>query len=698
MKTDNLPYLFNPQTVAVVGASRNPNSIGREILKNILDLNFQGRVYPVNPNAYSVNSLRCYESLSAIPDTIDLVIVVVPASLVKEVMLEAVKVGAKAAVIITAGFKEIGGKGVELEAEIHEIAKSGNIRVVGPNCMGILNGHEPYLNATFAPVKPLPGEIGFISQSGALGVVVMKYATQLKLGFSKFVSLGNKMDVNANHMLEHFMNDDNTKIILGYLESFSDPGNFAYVARRASKQKPILIVKSGRTPQGARAASSHTGALAGQEHVVSAAMKGSGIIRVNSVKELFDSAIGFLKAPLPKGKRVAILTNSGGPGTLATDTLISLGMELAEFEKETVEKLKKVIPPEASPNNPVDLIASANAKRYQETLKILLEDENVDSVLLIFVPPLMIQAIEVAQAVNPIIKQSDKPVLGCFMGRDVIRESDLDVDFPIFDFPESAARVLKDMYTYYNWKTAPIEEMEVLVKGKAVKEKVSKILSTGEKGKLLDPQLTQKILELYGLRFPESKIVFSSDELLAEAKRIGFPIVAKIASSKIEHKTDAGGVVLDIRNFEELIDAWLQIQKVYDKFKIDEKERGVLVQRYYQSGIELAMGSTFDKQFGNVLMIGSGGILIELLKDVVFRLAPITRSDAESMIQQLRGYPLLLGFRGEPAADIDALVDALLRVNQLIVDHPEIKELDINPILALPKGIPPVILDARITL
>ncbi|RMG24586.1 MAG: CoA-binding protein [Methanobacteriota archaeon] len=696
--TDNIHYLFNPRTVAIVGASRNPNSIGREILKNILELNFEGRVYPVNPNAYSVNSLRCYESLSAIPDQIDLAIIVVPAKYVKEVMEEAVSLGVKAAVIITAGFKEIGEKGAQLEAEIAEIARKGGMRVVGPNCMGILNGHAPYLNATFAPVKPLPGNIGFISQSGALGVVIMKYATQLKLGFSKFVSLGNKMDVNANHMLQLFMNDDDTKVILGYLEAFSDPGNFSSVARAASKKKPILMVKSGRTPQGARAASSHTGALAGQEYVVSAAMKGSGIIRVNSVKELFDSAIGFLKAPLPKGKRVAILTNSGGPGTLATDTLISLGMEIAELTESTLEKLRKVIPPEASPLNPVDLIASANAERYKETLKILLEDENVDSVILIFVPPLMIQAMEVAQAVNPIIKASEKPVLGCFMGRDIIRESDLDVDFPIFDFPESAARVLKDMYTYYQWRETPIEEPVRLVKDQKSIKRVATLLKKGNPGELLDPRFTQEIFELYGLRFPETKIVYTSDDLLAEAKKIGFPVVVKVASPKIEHKTDAGGVFLDIRNFEELIDAWLSIQDVYDRNKVPEEDRPVMVQKFYQSGVELAMGSTFDRQFGNVLMIGSGGILIELLKDVVFRLAPISRRDAEEMITQIRGYPLLLGFRGEPPSDIEALIDALLRVNQLVVDHPQIKEIDINPILALPKGQKPVILDARITL
>ncbi len=696
--TDGMQYLFNPKTVAIVGASRNPNSIGREILKNILELNFEGRVYPVNPKAYSVNSLRCYESLSAIPDSVDLVIIVVPAKYVKNIMEEAVSLGVKAAVIITAGFKEIGGAGAKLEKEIAEIAKKGGMRVVGPNCMGILNAHEPYLNATFAPVKPLPGKIGFISQSGALGVVIMKYATQLKLGFSKFVSLGNKMDVNANDMLKLFMDDKDTKVILGYLEAFSDPGNFASVAKAASKKKPILMVKSGRTPQGARAASSHTGALAGQEYVVSAAMKGSGIIRVNSVKELFDSAIGFLKAPLPKGNRVAILTNSGGPGTLATDTLISLGMEIAELSEETLEKLKKVIPPEASPLNPVDLIASADAKRYKETLEILLADENVDSVILIFVPPLMIQAIEVAQAINPIVQASDKPVLGCFMGRDVIREQDLNVDYPIFDFPESAARVLKDMYSYYQWKITPIEEPERLVTDKSSLKEVSRILKKSKGMGLLDPINTQKVLELYGLKFPESKIVKTSDELFSHAKKIGFPVVVKIASSKIEHKTDAGGVFLDIRNFEELIDAFLSIQKVYDKFSIPKEERTVLVQKYYQSGVELAMGSTFDRQFGNVLMIGSGGILIELLKDVVFRLAPISRSDAVEMIHQLRGYPLLLGFRGQPPSDIDALVDALLRINQLVWDNPEIKELDINPILALPKGQNPIILDARITL
>ena len=700
--TEDLNYLFYPKTIAVVGVSRKEKSIGREILKNLIEFGFDGRIYPINPSAFAINSIRCYPSLTAIPEeTLDLAIIVVPSKYVKPVIEEAVTKSVRAAVIITAGFREVGQKGKELEESIAQICKDAGIRVIGPNCMGVLNGNSPFMNGTFAPLQPLGGNIGFISQSGALGVVVMEYATALKLGFSKFVSLGNKMDVNANTMLEYYAKDEETKVILAYLESFSDPLNFTKVASHVSKKKPILMLKSGRTAAGARAATSHTGALAGKDSVISAALEASGVIRVDSVEDLFDSAMGFLKAPLPKGDKVAVLTNAGGPGTLLTDALISLGMRINTLSSETQEKLKEVIPPEASPLNPVDLIASADAERYAKSLKILLEDDDVDSVIIIFVPPLMIQTINVANSISEILEESEvnKPVLCCFMGRNLLISEQLNFQYPIYEFPESAARVLKDMYSYAEWIKTPLENPERLVPSKdktAVKKIIKAALKKGTKW--VDQEIVQLILEHYGFSFPQSMVTNSLEEVIESSATIGFPLVLKLASTEISHKSDKGGVHLDLRTNDELIYAWRAIQKVYSKAGIEQKDRYVLIQKYFKSGVELALGSSYDQQFGHVLMLGSGGVLIELIKDVVFRLVPVTRTEAETMINQLRSFPLLLGYRGEPEADISELVNAILRLSQLIADHPQIVDLDLNPILALPKGQRPIVLDARIKL
>jgi acetate---CoA ligase (ADP-forming) len=693
-------YLFYPKTVAIVGVSRTPKSIGREILKNLIQFNYDGRIYPVNPKAFSINSLRCYPSLTDIPEEqIDLVVIVVPSQFVKPVIQEAVSLKVKSAVIITAGFREIGEQGLKLEEEIYEMSNSINMRIIGPNCMGILNGHHPHLNATFAPIMPLTGELGFISQSGALGVVVMEYASGLKLGFSKFVSLGNKMDVNDNMMLEYLAKDEDTKVILAYLEAFSDPKNFSNIAFEASKKKPVLMLKSGRTTAGAKAASSHTGALAGKENVIAAALAKSGVIRVESVEELFDSAMGFLKCNLPNGNKVAILTNAGGPGTLATDALVYLDLKIADLNDETKFKLREVIPPEASPENPVDLIASADADRYAKSLKLLLEDENVDMVLIIFVPPLMIQTIEVANAVNEILQtiETEKPVISCFMGRNVLLRQETTFKFPIYEFPENAARVMNDLWSYSKWKQKE-HEYNAQLTPKTVKLKAKKIIQNCLKAESewMEQNSVQELLELYGFNFPESRYVKSFDELLEAVEEISFPVVVKLASTKITHKTDKGGVFLDVRTNDELINAWKQISKVYVKAKILEVERIVLVQKFYKSGVEIALGTSYDKQFGQTIMIGSGGVLIEILKDVHFRLTPINNSDAKSMIKSLRGYPLLLGYRGEPEADIDALEVNLIQLSNLVEDFPEILELDINPILVLPKGEKPIVLDARI--
>ncbi|MHA2170498.1 MAG: acetate--CoA ligase family protein [Candidatus Kariarchaeaceae archaeon] len=692
----NLETMFSPKTIAVVGASRKPESIGRAILKNIIDFGFEGAVYPVNPKADSVSSIRCYPNLSSINDPIDLVIVVVPAKYVLSVIKEAAELGAKSAVIITAGFKEIGGEGIDMENEIIRIAKSVNMRLVGPNCMGIMASWGTKVNATFAPRSPLPGRIGFISQSGALGVVILDHALQLGLGFSKFVSLGNKADINATDMIDNLGNDPNTDVILAYLESFSDPWNFSEIATKTSRKKPILLVKSGRTKAGARAASSHTGALATVETALTAALSSAGVVRVSSVKEMFDCASAFSKLQLPKGNNVCVISNAGGPGTLATDALIGIGLNLVELQEETVNKLKNALPKEASAINPVDMIASAGPNEYKFGLETIIADEKVDSVIVIFVPPLMINTEEVASVIDDVAKSTSKPILGVIMGRrDLVSRRDRQFSYPMYFYPEDAVFALRAMTVYANWRKQPKEEVETIVTpDQNVLNIIPEAFVNGQKN--LTQQQVIDLFEGYGFSFPATQIILDESNLLTAANIVDYPLVMKMASRLVEHKTDEGGVIVDIRNETELNLSWTRIQDNYDRLEIPEDQRQITIQRYYQGGVEMALGASVDPQFGPLVMIGSGGILIEVLDDVTFGRVPITRNRARSMIRTLKGFALLLGFRGDNPVDLRALEDCILKLSQMVSENRAIIELDVNPILALEIGQDPIILDARV--
>ncbi len=693
---ENLDVMFSPQTIAVVGASRKPESIGRAILKNIINFGFEGAVYPVNPKAKAVSSIKCYPDLSAIPEPIDLVIIVVPAKYVIPVLQEAAKLKVKSAVIITSGFKEIGGEGIKLENKIIKLAKSVNMRLVGPNCMGIMHGHGTKVNATFAPRSPIPGRIGFISQSGALGVVILDHALRLGLGFSKFVSLGNKADVNATNMIQNLGEDPNTDVILAYLESFSDPWNFSEIATQTSRKKPILLVKSGRTAAGARAASSHTGALATVETALTAALSSAGVVRVSSVKELFDCASAFSKLSLPTGSNICVITNAGGPGTLATDALIGIGLTLVDLKADTVEKLRNKLPAEASPVNPIDMIASAGPKEFKFTLETVIDDENVDSIIVIFVPPLMINTEEVATVIDEIVKSTTKPILAVIMGRsDLVGRPDLQFSFPIYQYPEDAVFALRAMTVYANWLNQPEQEIVHLVEPS---EEVLNIIPEAFLNK--QANLTQKqvidLFEGYNFKFPPTEIVLSEQELHTAASIIDYPLVLKMASRLVEHKTEEGGVIVDIRNDIELNLAWSRLHDNYDRLDIPKEQRQINVQKYFSGGVEMAMGASVDPQFGPLIMVGSGGILVEVLDDVTFGRVPISRNRARTMIRSLKGYPLLLGFRGDNPVDIIALEEAILKLSQLVDENRAIVELDINPMLALELGQDPIILDARV--
>ncbi|MHA2100239.1 MAG: acetate--CoA ligase family protein [Candidatus Kariarchaeaceae archaeon] len=694
-KINNLDVMFHPQSIAVVGASRREGSIGKAILKNIIDFGYEGTVYPVNPNADSVNSIKCHPDLKSISEQIDLIIIVTPSKFVYNVMKEAIDLKIRSAVIITAGFKEIGVEGEKVEKEILTLAKTINMRVIGPNCMGIIHCHGPKFNATFAPSVPIPGKIGFISQSGALGVVVLDYATQLGLGFSKFVSLGNTSDVNVTDMLRNLKNDINTDVILAYIESFADPWNFSEVATDVSRNKPIIIVKSGKTAAGARAATSHTGALATVESALTATLSSAGVVRVSTVEELFDCAMAFSKLSLPNGNRVTVVTNAGGPGTLAADALIGQGLILSELSQKTKDKLNSKLPVETSVENPIDLIASGGPKEFKFTLDTIIQDESVDSIIVIFVPPIMIHSQEIANVIDKTLERSNKPILGVIMGRNALIEQGKQHRFPMYQFPESAVLALRALTVYGQWRNQPMDRPEKILEiEKSILDIIPNIINENKTS--MSTNEIHTLLKGYGFDFPDSTVTTSVVKAVNAAKEISYPVVIKMATNLVEHKTEEGGVIVDIRSEKEFVVAWNKIQKSYDRLNIEKTDRLIIIQKYYSGGVEMALGASVDKQFGPIVMVGTGGILIEIMEDVSFGRAPISRRTARKMIRKLKGYPLLLGYRGDNPVDIKALEDSILKVSQLVSDNRQIIELDINPILLFEVDQKPMVLDARI--
>ena len=696
---ENLDAIFKPSSIAVVGTSRKDGTIGRQILYNLVAYGFNGPVYPVNPNAEYVNSIKCYQNVSSIPDHVDLVVIVVPKESVLAVIDECGEKGVKGIVVISAGFKEIGEKGIRLEKELVEKIKHYGMRLVGPNCMGIINtASEIKMDATFGSTLPIKGQVGFMSQSGALGNIILEYADELKIGFSKFISMGNKADVSGNDMLLDLEDDENTNIILMYLESFGNPRKFTKIARRLTKKKPIIAVKAGRTLAGAKAASSHTGALAGLDVAVDALFEQCGVLRATSIEELFDYAVAFANQPLPKGKKVAIVTNAGGPGIIATDACVSLGLTMSTFEDETYRILKDVLPEEASIQNPVDILGDGGAQRYEKALDVVLKDKNVDAVITIFVPPLISKALDVAIAISSVSAKYDKPVLGCFMGREEVLTSIQELEknnIPAYLFPESAAKSIAGMYKYNQLRQrreGDIKDFEVN------KKKVKDILDDAKKAgrNYLSQDEVRDILEAYGFMFPALELAKDEDEAVSIAKRIGFPVVLKIESPDIIHKSDAGGVALRIEDEGELRESYKKvISDVKDKAP-EAKIEGMIVEKMVGGGRETIIGMSLDPSFGPLIMFGLGGIYVEILKDVSFRIAPITDLDASDMVRSVKSYPLLKGVRGEEPVDLESIEEHIQRLSRLVEDFPEIEEVDVNPFVVFEKGKCCNVLDARI--
>jgi len=689
--------ILRPKSIAVIGASRTPNTIGWQILDNLLRFGFNGPLYPVNPKAEVIHSIRAYPTVRAIPDPVDLAIVVVPKHLVQGVAEECGQKRVKGLVVITAGFAEVGGEGIVREAKLLETVKRYGMRMVGPNCMGVLNSSPDFsMNATFAPTMPPYGPVGFISQSGAMGLSILDYAEELGIGIHQFVSVGNKADVSGNDLLLYWADDPEIRVILMYLESFGDPRRFYQIARELTRKKPIFVVKAGRTAAGARAASSHTAALAGTDLAADALMEQCGVVRAQTVEELFDYAMAFPRLPLPKGNRVAIVSNAGGPAIILADACESLGLSVHELSAETQAAIRRRVPDEAAVRNPVDLIASATAETYRDVLALVLQDPNVDAVIVSVVPPpLGSKAKDVAEAIVRVAaSRRDIPVMSVLMGRQGIpagmREL-LTAGMPGYIFPESAARALAAMNRYREWLERPAGTEHRFPADAGRVAGILKGAAAEGREKLTEAE-AMEVLGAYGIPTVPWRRAVSADEAAAAARAIGFPVVLKVISASIVHKSDVGGVVLGLSSEKEVREGYARmLQRVKERAGVVPES--VFVQAMIPGGRETIVGSTRDPKAGPLLMFGLGGLAVEVLKDVVFRVHPVTDVDARGMVRGIRGFGFLEGVRGEPAVDLVALQEIIQRVSQLVGEHEAILEMDINPLVAFPDRV--LALDAR---
>ncbi len=694
-----LEHFFNPSSVAVVGASQKPGKIGYDILNNIVRYGYTGAVYPINPKAREILGRRAYPDLVSVPSDIDLAVVALPAAAVMGVVEQCGKKKVDSVVIITAGFREIGPDGARLEKELATRARELGIRVVGPNCLGIIDTICP-LNASFASGMPLGGHIGFFSQSGAMCVAILDWALGENVGFSRFVSLGNKMDISEAEMILSMGQDENTRVILGYLESVEDGPLFMKTARQVSKRKPIIVIKSGTTSAGAKAASSHTGALAGSENAYNAAFKQSGIIRAGSMQSLFGYAMAFAGQPLPEGPRLAIITNSGGPGILAADASDRSSLHLSPIRKKTADRLREFLPPTASVYNPIDIIGDASHERYEKTLEVVLDDGSIHAVLMLLTPTAAVDPAAVAQAIAKLAKNAEKPIVTSFMGEKKVRAARKilqDHSIPSYDYPEDAIAALDAMFSYRMWRERPERQYRNFeADSRKVREIFASVIDQ-HRHDLIENE-AREILRAYGFRLPESRIAGTTREAVKAASEIGYPVVMKIASPDVLHKSDMGGVRVKLENDAAVEEAFFDITSNIQLRQPEARILGVMVQEMVTQGKEVILGITRDMQFGPMVMFGLGGIYVEVLKDVSFRIAPLSVESADAMMREIRSFPLLRGVRGEAPADIKGIRDALVRLSQMAMDFPEIVEADINPLLVCPKGQGVVAVDARITI
>lgn len=693
--------IFKPESVAIIGASRTPGKVGHTLLRNLIECGFRGDVYPINPHAEEILGVKCYPSILKVPGEVELAVIAVPAPIVLQVAEECGRKGVKALIVISAGFRETGREGAERERRLLEIARRYGMRIQGPNCLGVIDTYTP-LNLSFAPAMPRRGSIAFISQSGALGTAALDWAMREGIGFSHFISLGNKADLNEVDFLEVLGGDESVKAIILYVESIEQGQRFIEVAGDVSRRKPIIVLKGGVSKAGSRAAGSHTGALVGSYTAYKAAFRKSGVLSTEGVEELFNYAVALTEQPLPKGEGVAIVTNAGGPGIVFTDLCERYGVKLARLSPETHRALREGLPPEAATGNPIDVLGDARADRYRYALERVLADGHVYAAAVILTPQAMTESLGTARVIVELREKfPEKPLLAVFMGGEEVEEAVRylkEHGVPCFDFPEKAVRTLSALYAYARYlkrsreKPTRFEDVDA--------DRVREILQGArEDGRVvLLPHEASEVVKAYGVEAPEMRVATSEAEAVNYAEELGYPVVLKIVSPDILHKTDIGGVVLNLSSAEEVRSAYRGIMARVSRHMPQARLYGVLISKMVPQGREMIIGMSRDVQFGPLIMFGLGGIYVNFLRDVSFALAPLSKREVAEMIRETKAYTLLRGIRGEKPADLKALEEVILRVGQLSMDFPEILEMDINPLMVYEEGGGCIAVDVKITL
>jgi len=702
---ENADKVFYPKSIALVGASTKEGTLSRTILTNLIEGGYKGIIYPVNPKAESIMGVKCYPTITSITDEIDLAVIVIPSNYIPASLEECGKKGIKGVIIISAGFKEVGGEGVALENQVVQIIKKYDMALIGPNCLGVINPDSKVsMNAAFGKFMPKAGNIAFITQSGALGTAILDYAKGLNIGFSKFVSMGNKAGLKEMDLLKYLKDDPVTKVIIMYVEDMSNPREFLKVASEINddvkNMKPIVAMKSGRTAEGAKAASSHTGALAGSDEMYDALFNQCGVIRASTVEELLDVSIALAHMPIPKGNRVCIVTNAGGPGIMTTDAAIKFGLQLSKLDPATITELRKKLPPTSNFNNPIDVIGDAQHDRYEWALEHIMKDKNVDCVIVLLTPQSVTDVEEIAMSVVKCTKGTKIPVLTCFMGIvdvskgiDILKENNI----PVYRFPEEAAMTLSVMYKYGVNVFAPRTE---ILQYKVDKAAALKVIEKAKKdGRKYLPELESlEVFNAYGFPTLKSYLCTTPEEAAKRANEMGYPIVMKIVSPDIIHKIDVKGVKVGLESELEVKGAYAEMLENVKKLKPEANIWGVNIQQCVKRGEEVIVGAKRDDAFGPLIMFGLGGSFVEVMKDVSFSLAPVRLSMAQNMIKSVKTYKILEGVRGKPACDTDSIADCICRLSQLMVECEDIAEVDMNPIIVHAKGQGCKLADARIIL
>jgi len=692
-----LDKFFNPRSIAIIGASREAGKVGNSILSNLINHGYKGLIYPVNPRASEVMGLKCYPDILSLPDGVDLAVIVIPARLVPQAITDCGRKRISAAIVISAGFKEIGPEGRELESLLFSAAVSSGVRVLGPNCLGLINTANN-MDCSFAAHYPEKGDIAIISQSGALCTAMLDWSARSHIGFSKVISIGNKVDIDEETLIEALADDADTRVITGYLEDISKGHHFMRTAERVTRIKPVILIKAGTTSAGAKAASSHTGSIAGTNVAYECAFRRSGVIQASSIESLFDYAQIFSYQPLLRGKRIAVVTNAGGPGIMAMDAIENVGLVCAAISDKTVSRLKEFLPPNANFHNPIDMIGDAKAETYGMTLEVILQDDGIDGVMVLLTPQAMIDPVEAAKNIVEATKGCNKPVVASFIGGEKVKEG-IELlqknKIPHYPTPERAVGALSVLADYVKW----LEKPRRVVKRFAVNTtKVDRVLNLNRKRGItnISEYDSKAILASYGFQVPRGKVVKSPEEAAEAASEIGFPVVMKIISPDIIHKSDVGGVRTNIRSYQEVIDTYeLMMIRVRNRCA-NARLQGIFVQEMVEDGWEVILGMTRDPQFGPMLMFGLGGIYVEVLRDVSFQLAPISSDEAVEMLVGTKTYNLLRGVRGEKPVDIQLVAECVQRLSQLSVDFPVIQEMDINPLKVSAARSRAVAVDARI--